>query len=216
MEPDERAAAHAAVVSAQPPTRRGRATRAQLLTAARQVFTDKHYADAKITDITSTAGVATGSFYSYFASKEQVFREVAFEVIDELVAAARPDPDNPDRHPARDIVYTIRQYVEVALRYRKLTGSIQQLSHLDPELRAYRTRRVAQQVARSQRAIQRLQQQGLADPRVDAAVLAQVLQSMVISSVYDILVDPQTNPGTERLITELTHVWVSSIGLETS
>lgn len=198
---------------AEPPTRRGRETRAQLLDAAREVFAEKDYADAKVTDITSAAGVATGSFYSYFPSKEQLFREVAYEVIDELVAAARPDPDNPERDPARDIAFTIRQYVEVALRHGKLTGSIQQLSHVDPELRAYRARRVAQQVARSERAIRRLQEVGVADPGVDPAVLAQVLQSMVISSVYDILVDPETDPGVERLLAELTHVWVRAVGL---
>jgi AcrR family transcriptional regulator len=196
-----------------PPTRRGRATRSLLVEAAREVFTEKDYAEAKVTDITSRAGVATGSFYSYFPSKEQLFREVATEVIDELVAAAHPDRDNPDRDPRRDIAFTIRNYVEVALRHGKLTGSIQQLSHVDPQLRAYRAQRVAQQVARSERVIRRLQEGGIADPELDAGVLAQVLQSMVISSVYDVLVDPETDPGVERLIAELTHVWIRSLGL---
>jgi hypothetical protein len=69
-------------------------------------------------------------------------------------------------------------------------------------------------VARSERAIRRLQEGGVADPELDAGVLAQVLQSMVISSVYDVLVDPETDPGVERLIAELTHVWIRSLGLD--
>jgi AcrR family transcriptional regulator len=76
-----------------PPTRRGRATRSLLVEAAREVVAEKDYAEAKVTDTTSRAGVATGSFYGYFPSKEQLFREVAAEVIDELVAAAHPDPE---------------------------------------------------------------------------------------------------------------------------
>jgi hypothetical protein len=52
-------------------------------------------------------------------------------------AAAQPAPDNPERDPARDIEHTIRQYVAVAVRHACLTRSIQQRSHVDPELRSW-------------------------------------------------------------------------------
>jgi AcrR family transcriptional regulator len=199
-----------------PPTKRGRATRGQLLAAAREVFSRVDFADARITEITRTAGVSTGSFYSYFTAKEDVFREVAYEVIDELTAAAGPAPDNPGRDPSRDIEHTLRAYVDVAVRHACLTRSIQQLSHVDPELREYRAARTAQNVARIEGHIRRLQESGLADAEVDAAMLAQVLQATVISAVYDNLVLYETGVDRDRLVEMLAHVWLRAIGLRSS
>ena len=45
------------------------------------------------------AAVAAGTFYTYFDSKEDIFREVAADVLDELSRAARRDPDNVDARP---------------------------------------------------------------------------------------------------------------------
>jgi len=62
-----------------PTSARGRRTRAKLVDAARQVFLDVGYGEASATLITSTAGVSYGSFYVYFASKSEIFAEVAAE-----------------------------------------------------------------------------------------------------------------------------------------
>src|SRR6188472_3064973 len=55
---------------AQPRTARGARTRAALVRGAREVFERDGLVDARIADIAAAAGVATGSFYSYFATKE--------------------------------------------------------------------------------------------------------------------------------------------------
>ena len=47
--------------------------RQQLLEAATWVFARKGYRRAGISDIIARAGVARGTFYLYFDSKEQVF-----------------------------------------------------------------------------------------------------------------------------------------------
>ena len=82
-------------------TPRGLRTRARLVGAARQVFEKIPFRQARLTDITAAAGVAAGTFYTYFDSKEEIFREVADEVLLELSRAARRDPDNTegDRDP---------------------------------------------------------------------------------------------------------------------
>lgn len=199
---------------AMPSTRRGRATREQLVSAAREVFSQAEFSAAKVTDITRAAGVATGSFYSYFAAKEDVFREVAMEVIDELTDAGSVGGDGPGRDVVRDIERTIVRYVDVATRHAVLTRSIQQVSHVDPELRRYRAARMGGNVARIERHVRQLQAQGLADPGLDAAIAAQVLQSMIISSVYDHLVLFEERLETERLVQMLTTVWLRTIGYE--
>src|SRR5262249_21385709 len=70
-----------------PPTARGRRTRATLIMAAREVFEADGFRDAKIADIAAGARISYGSFYTYFESKEQIFREVVNEVAGEIFVA---------------------------------------------------------------------------------------------------------------------------------
>ena len=58
----------------QPKTKRGIATQNKLLAAAEKEFGEKGYHEAAISGITQTAGVALGTFYVYFDSKEEIFR----------------------------------------------------------------------------------------------------------------------------------------------
>ncbi|WP_428646729.1 TetR/AcrR family transcriptional regulator [Roseibium sp.] len=64
----------------QPKTARGEATRKAILAAAERVIGAKGYNDASIGHITSEAGVAQGTFYIYFNTKEQVFSELVLEM----------------------------------------------------------------------------------------------------------------------------------------
>lgn len=57
-----------------PKTARGKATREKLLLAAEAEFGAKGFHAVAINDITRTAGVALGTFYVYFESKEEIFR----------------------------------------------------------------------------------------------------------------------------------------------
>lgn len=60
----------------QPLTDRGARTRRNILAAAEQVFGELGFHDASIVKITEKAGVAQGTFYIYFESKQQVFDEL--------------------------------------------------------------------------------------------------------------------------------------------
>jgi AcrR family transcriptional regulator len=66
---------HAAVSADKAPrTERGRRTVRKLLEAAAQEFGQRGFHEAAITGITARAGVALGTFYTYFESKEELFR----------------------------------------------------------------------------------------------------------------------------------------------
>jgi AcrR family transcriptional regulator len=61
----------------QPPVRaRGLRSRAALVRAARAVFERDGFLEARIVDICAEAGIATGSFYTYFKTKEDAFAAV--------------------------------------------------------------------------------------------------------------------------------------------
>jgi AcrR family transcriptional regulator len=57
-------------------TERGRRTRRRLLDAAEQVFAENGYHDASIARIVERAGVAQGTFYIYFRSKQEIFEQL--------------------------------------------------------------------------------------------------------------------------------------------
>ena len=59
-----------------PKTARGKKTREKLLQAAEVEFGERGFHDAAISGITQRAGVALGTFYVYFNSKEEVFRDL--------------------------------------------------------------------------------------------------------------------------------------------
>jgi len=66
--------------TASPKTARGEATRRAILKAAEQVIGARGFNDASIIDITREAGVAQGTFYIYFKSKDEVFAELVVEM----------------------------------------------------------------------------------------------------------------------------------------
>lgn len=53
--------------------------KAAILTCAREIFSQKGYKETNITDITQAAGVATGTFYNYYPSKDKIFMEIYIE-----------------------------------------------------------------------------------------------------------------------------------------
>jgi len=63
--------------------------RRKLLDSARGLFSENGYASTSIEMITEAAGVGTGTFYSYFSSKIEVFRVLYGEGIETLHAMIR-------------------------------------------------------------------------------------------------------------------------------
>ena len=67
-------AEHASVDAKTPRTERGRRTLRKLLDAAAEEFGEKGFHEASVSSITRRAGMALGSFYTYFDTKDDIFR----------------------------------------------------------------------------------------------------------------------------------------------
>ncbi|MEK9967776.1 MAG: TetR/AcrR family transcriptional regulator [Ferrovibrio sp.] len=63
-----------------PKTGRGEQTRRKILDAAQSEIGRRGFAEASISTITAEAGVAQGTFYIYFRSKEDVMRELVLHM----------------------------------------------------------------------------------------------------------------------------------------
>lgn len=83
-------AAGAASEGKQPRTERGRRTLRALLDAAAAEFGEKGFHDGSVSGITRRAGVALGSFYTYFDSKDAVFRALVRDMSDQVRDRAAP------------------------------------------------------------------------------------------------------------------------------
>ncbi len=121
-------------MNTQPPTRtkRGAARRAQILESAEKVIGEKGFSAASIADITRTAGTAQGTFYIYFASKEEIFRELVLEmgrvtraIMSEAVAGA------PDRIASEEA--GLRAFLTFVAERPTLYRIVEEARFVDPE-----------------------------------------------------------------------------------
>jgi AcrR family transcriptional regulator len=108
-----------------PRTERGRQTLRRVLEAAALEFGDRGYHDAAITGITQRAGVALGTFYTYFESKEEVFRALVRDMshaVRQHVAEAVKDA--PDRLAAERL--GLEAFIAFVRRHRELYRIIEE------------------------------------------------------------------------------------------
>ncbi|MFA5538872.1 MAG: TetR/AcrR family transcriptional regulator [Gemmobacter sp.] len=115
-----------------PRTRRGRSTREAILRAAEEVIGARGFAGAAIADITRAAGIAQGTFYIYFETKEEVFRELVTEMgrltrktLSEAVAGA------PDRLTAERL--GLRAFLGFVAERPTLYNIVEEARFVDPD-----------------------------------------------------------------------------------
>ena len=72
------------------PRRRKSARRAEILAAAREVFSAKPFEAASISEIARSAGCVEGTIYTYFRNKRDLFDTVLAEFYDRLIADIEP------------------------------------------------------------------------------------------------------------------------------
>ncbi len=203
---------------AQPPvapsTPRGRQTRERIIAAARSVFEVRGFLEARVSDITEAAGVSHGSFYNYFNTKEEIFREVALALQRELVEASRPEEaaSRPPAGPFERVERATRRYLLAYRENAPMMAIIEQVATFNEEMRAIRRDIRQAFVVRAERGITRLQGEGLARADVDPRYAANALGSMIDRFAYVWLVlgeDFEFEPAVETL----TKLWAGAIGL---
>ncbi|HWH92806.1 MAG TPA: TetR/AcrR family transcriptional regulator [Baekduia sp.] len=202
----------ATAVREPPRTARGARTRAALVAAARTVFERDGYLDARLTDITAEARCATGSFYTYFTNKQEIFAAVLEEAQEEMLHPhVREVTDAED--PIAVIEASNRAYLEAYERNAKLMRLLEQVSTVDQDVRELRRRRGELFAERNARSIRDLQARGLADPELDPLLAARALSAMVsrmANGVY-ILGD---HVDRDVLVDTLTRLWANALRLQ--
>jgi AcrR family transcriptional regulator len=96
----------------------GRRTMRRLLDAGLRVFAKRGYHSARVDDIVRAARTSHGTFYLYFANKEDLLRALAVECAHDLtVLADGIGPIGPDDAGAAELREFIRRFLETYRRY---------------------------------------------------------------------------------------------------
>ena len=93
---------------------RTEATRADLIGAARRLFTEKSYAETGTPEIVAAAGVTRGALYHHFADKQALFAAVVEQEAE--VVAAEVDRASPESLSAREALVAGSDAYLVAMR----------------------------------------------------------------------------------------------------
>jgi AcrR family transcriptional regulator len=96
--------------------------RAEILAAARKVFSRKGYHASTIADILNEAGIARGTLYLYFPGKRALFEVLLDEMFTQIASAVRRIRTGPGEEPPLDQMYgNVRRVIGVLENNRDLT-----------------------------------------------------------------------------------------------
>lgn len=199
-----------------PRSRKGVKTRARLVEAAKFVFEEDGFLDARISDIAERAGLSHGSFYHYFESKEEIFREVAAEV-DERLSAPLGNvilAPSSTRTPHERIREALRQHLESYRDEAPMMGVIEQVSRYDERLNEVRLERHASDRKQVADSIRRLQRRGLADPDLDPVVAAAAVGAMTWGFAEMWFVQDILDCSFDKGVEQLTRLFVNTLRLK--
>jgi len=195
-----------------PTTERGRRTRERLVAAAAEVFVRDGYLDTRITDISQTAGMSNGSFYTYFRSKAEILGALSDRINAEMYEASTL-PRDVGLSPRERIEQVNRSYVRAYRANAGLLGIVEQVSTFNHEFREMR--RVTRETFRSriERSLRRLADTGAIPPLKHPQAAADALTSMVSNFCYVSMVLGE-NYDEDTTVDTLTTLWVRGVGLE--
>lgn len=153
------------------------ATKARLAKRAYDLFAQRGYFRVTVADIVRSGGVARGTFYIYWRSKQDCFEDLVDQLVDQLYAEATV------RDPARDtrerIAVANRRYLEVFRAHAGILATLYQVATFNPRIGQRQAEVRRRFLARIQRHIERNVAEGLIDGLIDPAAAAVCLGLMV-------------------------------------
>jgi AcrR family transcriptional regulator len=199
-----------------PRSSKGVRTRARLVAAAKEVFEENGFLEARITDIAERADLSHGSFYTYFDSKEQIFREVAAAVDDELGAPLTDvilAPSSSGRTPQDRLREAMRAHFETYRAQARIMGIIEEVSRYDDHVRDLLLARHRQYTDLVAESIRQMQKRGVADRGLDPTVAAAVVGALTGRFAELWLVQGAVVCSFDDAVEQVTRLIVNALGI---
>lgn len=182
-------------------TAKGERTRARILASARRVLEEKGYFQASVPDITADSRLALGTFYRYFANKEEAFMVLLETLVEDLYESTTGSWNDGDR--LGSLIEATRRYLTAYEANSALIAALLQMAAASPEcasawagLRERTHVRMAEHRARAT---------GVQDGDLEITALA----TMVEGSAYHWFVEGRTleRPSVEQAAQTLGRIW---------
>jgi AcrR family transcriptional regulator len=196
-----------------PRSRKGVRTRARLLEAAKEIFEESGLLEARISDIAERAGLSHGSFYHYFESKEEIFREVAEAQEVRLSTESIIESgllDGSVESIRERLAESIRRFLAEYRDQARIMAVIEQVSRYDEQVGQARFRRYQEYIRQVAESIKQMQRAGLADPDLDPMVAAVALGAMVTRLAESWFVQGHIDCSFEEGVEQLTKLCMNA------
>jgi AcrR family transcriptional regulator len=196
-------------------TPKGLRTEAAFHDAARRVFAEKGYFNAKISDIAAAAGRSPGSFYNYYDNKQQLLEALLEQFNEDVLARARRRLTHDHRH---NIEEAVRAYVQTYREYLpEMIGGFQ-LSMTDQQFAAWYRGRRADGIKGVLSVVKSVERSGV-KLDLDHAVFASAIVSMLESFCWTWFVsggdDGVATRDDEVAVHTLSEIWYRAIYTDT-
>jgi len=166
--------------------------------------------------IIKEAGVAHGTFYTYFESKLEVLRQVCDEAAESNARSVQQHTeDDVELDPVEHLQRMNRRYLRAYQENARLYALIDQLAQVDPVLLDIGVVRRSRHVEHIAALIRGWQDRGVADPAIDAAATAEVLVSTITDTAHWLYAMPSYQPSftEEQVIESINTVWIRAMNL---
>lgn len=208
--PADGSGATAISTPAPPKTRKGLLGQQRIKDAARQVFREAGYTNARVTDIAETAGFSNGAFYRYFSDKYDVMRALLQDLLGSGFEAVRGrwDPSKPRESIKQSTLLYLQFYEENADLFRVLVEAAQSF----PEVEEIWADVRAAAIARIERVLERGKAQQVVRPDVDTELAAGLLVAMTDHYAYlRFVVHRMPDQPLDHVSAQLAAVWSDGV-----
>lgn len=157
----------------------GKRTLSKLLDAGLDVLTERGYHAARVDDVVRVAKLSHGTFYLYFANKEDLFRALARECAEEMEAlAASLGPVTPDKAGEAELRSWLTQFLATYRRYGAVIRGWMEEQVVDRELVRLGLDAFAQIVESLQRRLAEANAAHLPDPALASAAMLAMIERL--------------------------------------
>jgi AcrR family transcriptional regulator len=190
---------------------RAAGTEAALKDAARRQFLQRGYLNTKITDITTAAGRATGSFYEHFSSKDELLQALLADM--QAQAGAEITAEHPSDH---DLTDRTQLRAHLAVAWQLMRGNLPVMMALFESSMAQSPasgqawQRLTQDTAMLREHLEHAQEQGHRLPG-DPALVAAAMGGMLSMLAYSLLSTDNADYSDDQVIDTLTDLLLGGI-----
>jgi AcrR family transcriptional regulator len=186
--------------------------RRAVLDASLRVFSEKGYHATRVSDLIEAAGIARGTFYLYFESKNAIFHELLDELLERVRASVDGVDLGPGAPPVRDqLLAIVRRVLATFHEHPALTRLVVRNApglddEVDRKLAAFYERLHAW-LAESLRNAQAL---GLVR-EVDVDTVAWIVLGSVKQLIERSIEEPLEAPALDRMAGALLDLWLEGM-----